>query len=100
MRTIEALRNSLEGKIYVNFRTEEVFQRFLEDAETEGYLAGDREPTEAGMRCDIKAILYDKRICNCGAMSHMAYGAGGSNIHRIDYEKYVNGDDDYEVLRL
>jgi hypothetical protein len=29
----------------------------------------------------------------------MACRAGGENIHVVDYEKYTNGDDDYEEKR-
>ena len=98
-RTIGELRNSLEGKIYVRFGSEEVFRRFLQDAETEGYMIGDRKPTEAGASYDIMAVEYDKRISNVGTIGHIACQAGGSNIHIIDYERYVSGKKDYEVSR-
>ena len=97
MRTIEALRNSREGKVYVRFSSEEMFRRVLEDAETEGYMVGDKKPTEAGLKWDRLAVLDDKMICGVGAMGHMAYQAGAAFV--VDYEKYVNGDDEYDAVR-
>ena len=99
-RTIEELRNSLEGKIYVSFSSKEVFRRFLEDAEAEGFMIGDKKPTEAGVSQDIKAIEYDKKISNCSIISHIACGAGGDNVHVIDYGKYINGESNCEVSGL
>ncbi len=73
-KSIENLRNSFDGKVYVRFSSEEVFHRFLSDAESEGYTLGGKRP-------------------------NMACRAGGENIHVVDYEKYTNGDDDYEEKR-
>lgn len=100
VRTIEELRNRFEGKVYVKFSNADVFNRFLQDAEAEGYMIRDRKPTEADASYDIKAVEYDKRISNCGIISHIACQAGGDNIHVIDFEKYVNGECGFEGSRL
>ena len=81
--------------MYVRFSSEEVFRRFLEGAESEGYTLGGKRPAEAAVSSDIKAVEYDKTISNCGVISHIACHAGGENIHVIDYEKYINGDDNF-----
>ena len=94
-KSIESLRNSFDGKVYVRFSSEEVFRRFLEGAESEGYTLGGKRPAEAAVSSDIKAVEYDKTISNCGVISHIACHAGGENIHVIDYEKYINGDDNF-----
>lgn len=99
-RTIEALRNSMDGKIYVKTGSEAMFQRFLADAEAEGYMIGDKKPTESRASFDIKAIEYDKRIANIGTIGHIACQAGGGAIHIIDYERYVSGEKEYEVTSL
>ena len=98
-KSIENLRNNFYGKVYVRFSSEEVFHRFLSDAESEGYTLGGKRPTEAAVSSDIKAVEFDKTISNCGIISHIACRAGGENIHVVDYEKYTNGDDDYEEKR-
>ena len=98
-KSIENLRNNFDGKVYVRFRSEKVFRRFLEDAESEGYTLGGKRPTEAVVSADIKAVEFDKTISNCGVISHIACHAGGENIHVIDYEKYIDGDNDYEEKR-
>ena len=68
-KSIENLRNSFDGKVYVRFSSEEVFHRFLEGAESEGYTLGGKRPTEAAVSSDIKAVEYDKTISNCGVAS-------------------------------
>lgn len=99
-RTIEELRNSIEGKLYVRCSSEEIFRRFLTDAEAEGYMMGDRKPTEAGASYDIKAVEYGKKISNVGTIGHIACQTGDGNIHIVDYEQYINGNEDYEVSKL
>lgn len=99
-RSISELRNSLEGKVYVRCKSGDVFRRFLEDAEAEGYMIGDSRPTEAGVSWDIKAIGQDRTISNVGIAGHIACQAGGPNIHIIDYGLYADGEKDYEVKQL
>jgi len=99
-RTIEELRDSFEGKVYVRCGSEEVFRRFIEDVEAEGYLIGDRLPTSAGVSQDIMAIEYGRKLCCCGIISHIACQAGGDNIHIVDYDRYINGCENYEVNKL
>lgn len=98
--SIEILRKIMDDKVYVKFKNEDVFKRFLYDAETEGYMIGGNKPTEAGVSQDIKAIGYNGKISNCGIIDHIAVQVGGENIHVIDYEKYINGDPDYEERRI
>ena len=93
-RTIEGLRSSLEGKVYVRCRSEEAFRSFLRDAEAEGYLIGGRLPTRAGAAHDIMAVEYGRTLCTCGIVSHIACQAGADNVHIIDYERYVSDDTD------
>ena len=98
--SIENLRRKMEGKVYVKFKNENVFKRFLCNAEAEGYMIGGNKPTEAGVSQDIKAIGYNRKISNCGIVDHIAVQVGGDNIHVVDYEKYINGDPDYEERRI
>ena len=99
-RTIEKLRNSVEDKLYVRCSSKEIFCRFLTDLEAEGYMLGDRKPTEADASYDIKAVEYGEKMSNVGTIGHIACQTGGGNIHIIDYEQYINGNEDYEVSKL
>lgn len=96
-RTITDLRDSLPGRIYVYLGNEKICQRFLQDAEKEGYLFGQIKPTESG-GSNIIALEKRKQLSHVGFVGHMAFqcpsGVKGE-FYRIDYEKYVNGEKDF-----
>ena len=100
-RTIENLRKSLNGKVYLYFESSEICAEFLKDAEEEGYLFGERKPTQ--VRTDnILALLRRKQLCYVGIIGRIAYQSAGAydDIHRIDYAKYRSGADDYRIETL
>ena len=94
-RTIENLRNNLEGKVYVWFETDDVAKRFMEDADAEGYLIGGKRPIEVKTPQDFMAIEKDKQISHLSTSGHAAIGANADNVRIVDYAKYVNGEKDY-----
>lgn len=96
-RTIQDLRNEFEGHVYLKFNDQNEYDEFLRTAEAEGFKFGDCMPTEnIGKPWDIISVLDGKKLAFCGAVSHMAYASGAENVHRVDYTKYVNGEDSYE----
>ena len=97
-RTIQDLRNEFEGHVYLKFNTQNEYDEFLRAAEAEGFKFGDHMPTEnIGKPWDIISVLDDKKLEFCGAVSHMAYASGAENVHRLDYNKYVTGDETYII---
>ena len=94
MRTIEELRNNIEGKIYIRLNNEEIGKRFLEDAEKEGYKFGSIKPTDNHWS-DIVAVETDKQLSYVGAMGRI--GIQCQNGAYIDYEKYTHGENDYII---
>ena len=98
-RTLEELRRSLNGKVYIYLKDTETCKRFLRDAENEGYGFGNIKPTENSTD-DIIALEHRKQLSYVGFVGRVAWQCnGGTNasgkFHRIDYDKYVNGDDDF-----
>ena len=96
-RTLTELRNTLQGKIYIYFDNEEICCKFLQDAEDEGYRFGSMYPTQSS-RSNIIALENDKKLSHVGYVGHVAFqcpsGVVGG-LHRVDYEKYVKGDEDF-----
>lgn len=96
-RTISNLRDILKGKVWVYLKDEETCRRFYEDAEQEGFLFGKYLPTDAGID-DIIAIHKDKTLAHVGSVGHMAFHAPSSvdgGLLRIDYAKYIAGDENF-----
>ena len=96
MRTIRELINQ-EKKVYILLRTKAMQLRFMSDAEREGITFGDGvKPTERQVD-DIMALYDNGTICFLGWAGRMSYHYNKSTIKRIDYEKYVDGKEDYIV---
>ena len=96
------LRNLAKGnqKAYVYLSNEELGMRFLKQAESEGFRFGDGAAPTQRMYEEIMAVNPDLTINYVGTYGRVAFGAGASQIGstdliRIDYEKFVNGEEDY-----
>lgn len=96
MRTIKELING-EKKVYIFLRTNAIRYRFMSDAEREGITYGDKvRPTERQVD-DIMALNPDGTICFIGFIGRICYHAGGDAIVRVDYERYIDGQEKYTV---
>lgn len=79
-------------KIYIYLANKEVGNRFLSDAEKEGFRFGDGiSPTEREPD-DVMAIHKDRTICYLGWAGHLFFYQQKCKIPRIDYERYINGE--------
>ena len=87
-------------KAYVYLANEALGNRFMHQAEAEGFKFGDgAAPTERPYE-EIMAVNPDKTINYVGTYGRVAFGAGASQIGstgliRVDYEKFAAGDEDY-----
>lgn len=80
---------------YVYCRSRAIAERFLRDAESEGFLFSDgAKPTEKGLD-DIFALNSDFTMSYTGLATHVMFGAGGDNTVWIDYGKYVSGEKEF-----
>ena len=88
MKTIKELA-SMGERVYVYLKDEETEQRFLRDAETEGFTFGDGvKPTERRWS-DLYAIHPDGTLNYVGAIGHIEYGSGADSIMRVDYSQLL-----------
>lgn len=93
-RTLTALRREWRGDIYVWLRDAEIGQRFLQDAENEGFSVDSDRPTTKPYA--MVMALHDGTICYVGANGMTRFQCGDTDgFHRIDYAKYVSGAEDY-----
>ena len=96
MRTIKQLIGK-EQKVYIVLKNKAIMFRFISDAEYEGITFGDKvKPTERTPE-DIMALQADGTICYLGWAGRMCYHSSKHNILRVDYEKYILGDENYLV---
>ena len=101
MKTIFEL-SQLEGRVYVYLANVAVGEQFMKQAEDEGFTFGDgATPTE---RCyaEIMAVNKDKTINYVGTNGRIAFGAGAKKIGdqdliRVDFAKYLAGEENYII---
>ena len=88
MKTIKELANMGE-RVYVHLKDEETAQRFLRDAEAEGFTFGDGvRPTERYWS-DLYAIHPDGTLNYVGTVGRIEYGSGVDSVVRIDYSQVI-----------
>ena len=99
MRTINDLLK-LNGRVYVYLANAEIGNRFLQQAEAEGFTSHDGvKPTER-VYSTIMAVNRDKTVNFVGSIGYIAFGSGAKTVCseqliRIDGKKYLSGADDY-----
>ena len=92
MRNVTEL-SKLKGKVYVYLRDEVIADKFLRDAENEGFTFGDgpNRPLDQGII--FMWLIKIWTISHVGWAGHMAYQSatmiGDQRLIRIDYEKYI-----------
>ena len=92
--SIKELREKYDGKLYIYCKDQDTEQRFLADAEAEGYLFGTEKPTE-NHASNIIAVENDMKLAHVGTIGRMAYQSG--KCVRVDYALLVSGSEDYII---
>ncbi|MCR5636675.1 MAG: hypothetical protein K6F76_05820 [Clostridiales bacterium] len=98
-RTLENLRKSLPGKVYMYLKDEDTMKAFLADAKNEGYSFGKMGLPEIILD-SIISLKENKQLCYVGVIGRLEFQCnGGDNagwgFHRIDYAEYISGSEDY-----
>ena len=93
-RTLTNLRRKTEGDIYIFLRNEAIGKRFLQDAEDEGFTLGEDKPTLHPYAWVM--ALHDGTVNYVGTNGRIRFQCGDTrDFHRVDYEKYIAGAEDY-----
>lgn len=88
MKTIKELA-SVGEHVYVYLKDEETAQRFLHDAETEGFTFGDGvKPTDRHWS-DLYAIHSDGTLNYVGSIGRIEYGSGAESVVQVDYSQIL-----------
>ena len=98
MRSVTEL-SKLNGKVYVYLRNEVIVRKFLKDAENEGFTFGDGVKPTARPGNNLYVVNRDWTISHVGWAGHMAFRSakrvGEQELIRVDYEKYLLGEEEY-----
>ena len=100
-RTIKNI-SGMDGRAYVYLSNDEIGNKFMQMAEDEGFTFGDGvKPTER-QYAEVMAVNHNSTINYVGVNGRMAFGSGVKTIGdevliRVDFEKYLNGDESYLI---
>mgnify|MGYP003298149689 CR=1 FL=1 len=92
-KTIKAL-SERDGRVYVMLSTPEMGEKFLRQAEAEGFTFCDgKKPTERHYE-NVMAVNPDMTINYVGTNGRIAYGSGaktvdGKELIRVAYDYYI-----------
>ena len=95
MRTIRNLIDT-EKRVYIILKTKAIQYRFMSDAAREGITYSDGVEATERVVDDVMSLKADGTICYLGFAGRMLYHQG--NCIRIDYERYIDGVIDYNLL--
>ncbi len=96
LRTLDNLRSAYQGKIYIWFESDEVYEQFKFNAKNQGYMIGSYQPEECPWERDILSLQQEKKLTACNIISYCAFNEG-KDVVRVDYGKYIAGDEDYLI---
>ncbi len=95
MRTVSELLNQ-NGRVYVYLSSEEICNRFLCDAEKEGFTFCDGVKPIKRKGADIYALNQNRTINYVGFIGYIDFQSakkiGNQKPVKIDYEKYILAD--------
>ena len=86
---------SLPKRVYVYLEDKETMQRFITDAESEGYKFGDGVKISKRKPDMLYALYPNKTVSFINFIGRMAFQSSAENIARINYKKYINGNINY-----
>jgi hypothetical protein len=101
-RTIKNLLKE-NCRVYVYLSDKDIAKRFLRDAESEGFTFSDGANLTS-RNCDsIMAVNDNTTINYVGIVGHIAFNCtkkvGDKALLRVDYGKYILGEDDYNFRK-
>lgn len=78
---------SMGERVYVHLKDKESAERFLHDAEAEGFTFGDGVKSTARHWSDLYAIHPDGTLNYVGTNGHIHYLSGTGDLVRIEYNQ-------------
>ena len=102
MRNVTEL-SKMKGRVVVYLKDSVIGRKFMRDAEEEGFTFGDSIKPTSNPLDSVIAVNRDWTLNYVGYIGHLAFFEGADEPDtgwiRIDYEKYILGEEDYFYVR-
>lgn len=99
-RSIKNLVNKSNGRVYVYLANDEIGNKFMQQAEDEGFTFNDGAKPTSRCHAEIMAVNDNYTINYVGSVGRIAFGSGaetvnGQKLIRVVFAKYTNGNGVY-----
>lgn len=95
IRTIENLVTHTSKRVYVYLSDEKTERKFIADAKAQGYTFQSGANLSAQRLSNFYAVNRNKTINHLNSIGRIAFQCNSEHIIKIDYKKYINGNEDY-----
>lgn len=94
-KTIDGLVRRSGKRVYVYLSDKKIQERFISDADTEGYTFEDGTKLSERIISDFYALNRNNTVNFINFIGRIAFQSNAEHIIRVDYKKYINGNEDY-----
>lgn len=93
-RSIKNLVSKSNDKVYMYLANDEIGNKFMQQAESEGFTFDDGAKPTSRCYAEIMAVNDNYTINYVGSVGRIAFGSGaetvnGQKLLRVDFEKYA-----------
>ena len=97
VRTIQNLVKGHKKRVYLYLADKETAKKFVADATAEGYTFPDGVKISERKANDFYVLNPDKTVNFINSIGRVAFQCNAQQIIRVDYQKYINGEENYYV---
>lgn len=94
-KSISELVMNNQKRVYVFIADKETEAKFITDADTEGYVFEDGTMLSERASSNLYAINQNKTVNYLNSIGRIAFQCNSKHIVRVDYKKYIDGNEDY-----
>lgn len=95
VKSISELVTNNKKRVYVFLTDKETALRFINDADAEGYVFEDGTKLSERELNNFYALNENKTVNFLNSIGRIAFQCNSDNIIRVDYKKYINGNENY-----
>ena len=88
MKNLKEFVKSSTKTVYVRLSSQEIAEKFLRDAEKQGFKFPDGTKPTKHRPEDFFALHHDMTMNYIGSVGRIAYQCNSGNIVKLDYEKF------------
>lgn len=95
VKNINELVNSNQKRVYVFLADKETERRFIADANAEGFTFEDGTKLSERASNSFYTLNRNQTVNFLNTIGRIAFQCNAEHIVKVDYKKYISGNEDY-----